>query len=115
MFGPHLCFTTSGHNGIPLNETNLDLKTSSLEDSNFVEVLLTIDNTEEKSKKEKKYIVSKLHKQFGHPKSARLIDLIKTAGISDKDLLDMVKGLDKSCEICMTYKDQVQDQWWGFH
>ena len=56
-----------------------------------------------------------LHKQFGHPKSARLIDLIKTAGISDKDLLDMVKGLDKSCEICMTYKDQVQDQWSGFH
>ena len=51
---------------------------SSLEDSNFVEVLLTIDNTEEKSKKEK-YIASKLHKQFGHPKSARLIDLMKTA------------------------------------
>ena len=52
-------------------------------------------------KKEKKYIAIKLHKQFGHPKSARLIDLIKTAGISDKDLLDMVKDLDKSCEICM--------------
>ena len=55
-------------------------------------------------KKEKKYIAIKLHKQFGHPKSARLIDLIKTAGISDKDLLDMVKDLDKSCEICMRYK-----------
>ena len=55
-------------------------------------------------KKEKKYIAIKLHKQFGHPKSARLIYLIKTAGISDKDLLDMVKDLDKSCEICMRYK-----------
>ena len=55
-------------------------------------------------KKEKKYIAIKLHKQFGHPKSARLIDLIKTAGISDKDLLDMVKDLDKSCEICMRCK-----------
>ena len=41
---------------------------SSLEDLNFVEVLLTIDNIGEKSKKEKKYIASKLHKQFGHPK-----------------------------------------------
>ena len=100
----HLHFTTSGHYAIPLNETNLNLKTSSVEDSNFVEVLLTIDNIEEKSKKEKKYIAIKLHKQFGHPKSARLIDLIKTAGISDKDLLDMVKDLDKSCEICMRYK-----------
>ena len=99
----HLHFTTSGHYAIPLNETNLNLKTSSLEDLNFVEVLLTIDNIEEKSKKEK-YIGIKLHKQFGHPKSARLIDLIKTAGISDKDLLDMVKDLDKSCEICMRYK-----------
>ena len=75
-----------------------------MEDSNSVEVLLIIDNTEDKSKKKKKYIAIKLHKQFGHPKSARLIDLIKTAGISDKDLLDMVKDLDKSCEICMTYK-----------
>ena len=100
----HLHFTTSGHYAIPLNETNLYLKTPSVEDSNFDEVLLTIDNTEEKSKKEKKYIAIKLHKQFGHPKSARLIDLIKTAGISDKDLLDMVKDLDKSCEICMRYK-----------
>ena len=100
----HLHFTTSGHYAIPLNETNLNLKTPSVEDSNFDEVLLTIDNTEEKSKKEKKYIAIKLHKQFGHPKSARLIDLIKTAGISGNDLLDMVKDLDKSCEICMRYK-----------
>ena len=49
----HLHFTTSGHYAIPLNETNLNLKTSSVEDSNFVEVLLTIDNIEEKSKKRK--------------------------------------------------------------
>ena len=100
----HLHFTTSGHYAIPLNETNLNLKTSSVEDSNFVEVLLAIDNIEEKSKKEIKYIAIKLHKQFGHPKSARLIDLIKTVGTSDKDMLDMVKDLDKSCEICMRYK-----------
>ena len=73
MFGKdiHLNFTTSGHYAIPLNETNLNLKTSSVEHSNFVEVLLTIDNIEEKSKKEKKYIAIKLHKHFGHPKSAR--------------------------------------------
>ena len=33
----HLHFTTSGYYAIPLNETNLNLKTSSLEDLNFVE------------------------------------------------------------------------------
>ena len=53
---------------------------------------------------EKKYIASKLHKQFGHPKSARPSDLIKTAGISDKDLLDMVRDLDKSYEIYIRCK-----------
>ena len=101
MFGKdiHLHFTTRGHYDIPLNETNLNLTTSSLEDLNFVEVLLTIDNNEEKSNMEKKYIASKLHKQFGHPRSTRPIDLIKTAGISDKDLLDMVRDLDQSYEI----------------
>ena len=70
----------------------------------FVEVLLTIDNIEEKSKKENKYIASKLHKQSGLPKSARLLDLIKTARIPDTDLLDIVKDLDKSCQICMRHK-----------
>ena len=64
MFGKdiHLHFTTRGHYAIPLIETNLNLKTSSLEDPNFVEVPLTIDNIEEKSKMEKKYIASKLNK-----------------------------------------------------
>ena len=51
-------------------------------DSKFAEVLLTIDNTEEKSKKEKKHNASKLYQHFGHPESARLTDLIKTTGIS---------------------------------
>ena len=57
MFGKdiHLHFTTSGHYAIPLNETNLNLKTSSLEDSNFVEVLLKIDNIEEKQKEKEVY------------------------------------------------------------
>ena len=45
-----------GHYAIPLNEINLYLKMSSLEDLKLVEVLLTIDNIEEKSKIEKKYI-----------------------------------------------------------
>ena len=57
-----------------------------------------------KIKKGKKYNASKLHKQSEHPQSARLVDLIKTAGIPDKNLLDMVKDLDISCEACMRYK-----------
>ena len=85
-----------------------------MEDSNFAEVLLKIDNIEQKSKKEKKYIAIRLHKQFGHPKSARLIDLIKTAGITDNDLLDMVKDSDKSCEVCMIQKTKLKTSGWVF-
>ena len=33
----------------------------------------------------------KLQKQFGHSKSSRLIDLIKTSGITDSTFLDSVK------------------------
>ena len=111
MFGKDILlhFTATGFYAIPLNETNLNLNRSSLEDSNFVKVLLTIDNIEEKSKKGKKCIASKLHKKFGHPKSARLIDLIKTAGISGKDLLDMFKDLDrKQKEVII---DKISKHW----
>ena len=45
----------------------------------------------------------KLHKPFGYPKGSRLIDLIKSAGISDNVLLDAVKSLDNNCSICLIY------------
>ena len=66
--------------------------------------MLTIDNIEKKSHKEKQKIAMKLHKQFGHPKSSILIDLIKTSGITDSTFLDSVKELDQSCEIYLRYK-----------
>ena len=40
----------------------------------FTNILLTIDNIEKKSNKEKQQIAVKLHKQFGHLKNSRLID-----------------------------------------
>ena len=46
----------------------------------------------------------KLHKHFGHRKRSRLIDLIKTSGITDRTFLDTVKELDQSCKICLHYK-----------
>ena len=105
---------TNGFYAIPLNEINLNLKTSSLKYSKLVKKLLSIENTEEKSKNEKKYIASRLHQQFEHPPGASLIDLIKTAGISDQDLLDMVEDLDKVVRYAWDTKDQVQDQWGWF-
>ena len=48
-----LHFGTSEHYAILLNNINLNLKTSSLEDSKFVEVLLITDNNGEKKWKKK--------------------------------------------------------------
>ena len=74
------------------------------EESKFVEIFLAIDKIEEKSKKEKQQIAMKLNKQFGHPKSSKLIDLIKTSGITDTSFLELVKELDQNCDICLRYK-----------
>ena len=78
-----LNFTSSRYYTIPLNEYH---KSSELmiEEQKFTEILLTIDNIENKSNNEKQQIAVKLHKQFGHPKLSRLIDLIKSSGITDK-------------------------------
>ena len=55
-----------------------------IEEQKFTEILLTIDNIEKKSNKQKQQIAVKLHKYFCHSKSSRLIDLIKSSGITDK-------------------------------
>ena len=40
-----------------------------------------------------KKIVIKLHCQFSHPSSDKLITLLKDTNINDKELLDMVKNI----------------------
>ena len=42
--------------------------------------------------------------QFEHPKSSRLVDLIKISGITDSTFLDSVKESDQSFETCLCYK-----------
>ena len=72
--------------------------------SQLTEVLLTIDNIARKFNKEKQQIAIKLHRQFGHPKSLCLIDLVKSTGTSDNEFLDLLKNFDESSEICKRYK-----------
>ena len=83
-----LHFTSSGHYAIPLNGSYEG--SASLYDSRFIEVFLTKDNLRNKSQEEKVQVSIKLHKQFGNPKGSRLINLIKSARISDV-LPDAVK------------------------
>ena len=107
-----LHFTSSDHYAIPLNDSYE--RSASLDDSRFIEVFLTIDNICNKSQAEKVQIAIKLHKQFGHPKGSRLINLIKSAGISDNVLLDAVQRLDGNYSICLKYKKQKSRPAVGF-
>ena len=98
-----LQFTSSGNYAIPLRDSCKDLD-SDLEESQLSEVLLTTDNRAKKSNKGKQQIAIKLHRQFGQPRSSYLINLVKSAGISDNEFLDLLKNFDESCEICIHYK-----------
>ena len=91
MFGEQieLKFTSSGHYMI-------DLKPFSIEDVKENISLLSL--TEATAKK--------LHTQFGHAPTDRLIDLIRNSGIEDKKFLKLVEDTEKNCETCKRYKKQ---------
>ena len=83
--------TNKGHLCIPLTK----VETS--------EILFT-SSVEGKPEKTLKKIASKLHQQFAHASSERLIKLLKDGGVDDKDFLRQVKEVVKNCEICQQYK-----------
>ena len=62
--------------------------------------MLTLGNDE----KEKRKKIEKLHQQFGHPTSKRLIQLLKDAGVEDEICNVYAEEVSDACEICMKYK-----------
>ena len=46
----------------------------------------------------------KLHVQFCHPNADRLIDLIRKAGHSDKQVEDTIRAITSQCEVCLKNK-----------
>lgn len=49
-------------------------------------------------------MATKLHKQFGHPTAAKLISLVKRAGICDIDLENKINEISQKCEVCLKYR-----------
>lgn len=66
------------------------------------------------TEKEKKRTLTKLHKQFGHASAERLSKLLKNAGTSDKQLLDMLEKVTMECEIRAVHKRPVARPVVGF-
>ena len=93
-------FTISGHYCIPIGK---------IVDGNHDQVLksdsiLFCDDVIELSNDEKQKIAIRLHCQFSHPSSDKLITLLKDANINDKQLFDMVKNINSNCNVCQKYK-----------
>ena len=86
-----LCFTSSGHYYIPLC-------------TEPEEILHTLTTEEEKlSVKNKRKAAHKLHLQFAHATSERIIKLAKDAGSDDKELFALIKEIAEKCETCKRY------------
>ena len=49
-------------------------------------------------------IATKLHTQFSHPRSKKLCDLVKNAGVTDPEFIKILQTLPNSCELCIHYK-----------
>ena len=85
--------TSSGHYKLPLFDKRLNERM-------FENVMYTMTGDE----KEKKQKVKKLHHQFGHPSSKRLVQLLKDAGVNDDMCLVYAEEVSNNCEICKKYK-----------
>ena len=81
-------FTTSGHYCVPIGKIVDDNHDKVLKR----ESLLFCDDVSELSNDDKQQIVIKLHHEFSHPFSDKLITLLKDANINDKQLFDMIKN-----------------------
>ena len=87
--------TSSGHYYIPI--------TKPLPDKHKFKHILFIKEIS-KNMAEKIKIATKLHRQFSHPSSKKLCDLVKNAGVTDPEFIKILQTLPSSCEVCIHYK-----------
>ena len=48
--------------------------------------------------------ITKLHKQFAHPKSIKLKELIRKSGVNDKGIEQIVDTVSDNCDICKRFR-----------
>ncbi|VDH99626.1 Hypothetical predicted protein [Mytilus galloprovincialis] len=99
MFGQlvDVNLTSSGHYCI-----NIKDKQFTNRNKNESEEVLIIDT--KLSFKKKKEILLKLHKQFGHASSDKLLSLLQSAGSVDSETKTILKDICTKCLICHKFK-----------
>ena len=91
-----LSCTSSEHYYIPI--------TKPLPDKRKFKYIPFIKEISSKNTAEKIKIATKLHRQFNHPSSKKLCDLVKNAGVTDPKFIKILQTLPNSCELCIRYK-----------
>ena len=91
-----LSCTSSGHYYIPI--------TKPLPDKRKFKYIPFIKEISSKNMAEKIKFATKLHRQFSHPSSKKLCDLVKNAGVTDPEFIKILQILPNSCELCIHYK-----------
>ena len=106
LFGTeiNLQHTSSGHYCIPIAPKQVVIN-NDVESGAPVNLYLTIENLDTKSKEEKQSIAVKLHKQFGHPvDSSKLKGIVQDAGIKDDELMKYIDEVTEECDVCNRYR-----------
>ena len=67
-------------------------------------MLLLESGSKSKEKANVRKIANKLHRQFGHPTSDKLVKLLRDAGHANKELEEEVDFISRSCETCMKFQ-----------
>ena len=91
-----LSCTSSGHYYIPI--------TKLLPEKRKFKYIPFIKEISSKNMAEKIQIATKLHRQFSHPSSKKLYNLVKNAGVTDPEFIKILQILPNSCELCIRYK-----------
>ena len=91
-----LSCTSSEHYYIPI--------TKPLPDKRKFKYIPFIKEISSKNMTEKIKIATKLHRQFSHPASNKLCDLVKNAGVTDPEFIKILQTLPNSCKLCIRYK-----------
>ena len=87
----NLRFTSSGHYAVCLMKEKAVWAAS--------RVLIALKSLDDKKKAAKK-----LHEQFAHASSKRIIDLLRDEGTDDSELFDSIRSCEDNCETCKLYK-----------
>ena len=99
MFGEKqdVFLTKCGHYAIPLSDNHKIMK--EINSNAHIKINLVAEDSMEKKK-----MAIKLHSQFAHPTTKKLLQLIDRAGLgSDEDLVEKVKQVQGECTICKEF------------